>query len=534
MNLKLPATAVSDRVTACRRLAANERATFANLDGPGCIRHLWVSAGRQGHGREVIIRIYFDGDPVPHVEAPLGDFFGVMHGLPWYPLNTPYLSAQSFSGYNCFFAMPFNRSARVEMERGISDGPVYLFVDWHRFPDQQLDEPRRFCARWRREAPTQRYGENFLLLDADGPGQLLGFVYGVRLYDDVDRWSHGGGDNIYLDGDGEHPAYLRGIGGEDTFGVSFGGALHAPETHLYAGLPYYTHADVGETRPAQRLVGYRFFERDSIEFRSSIHMRFGSMRNDICATSYWYQEGPVRPFFELPDWPLLQPAERSGPPWGELPRGTCDLELPDSGSWWLCGPFGNLEDRAMGTVLEAETEFEEQATFDGMHHVNSPWLAEGSRALGRDVARWVRRRSHHGFVDFNHVFRPVVAGTPEHTGNAAAVARCLLIVERDATASLHLAWDDRLILRVHAGEQTDDVIDLGSHSAFRERTLQVNLHKGCNRISLKLSNTIGSNYCGWAFAFRANLPDGTRLLPLAGDSRAQAATSKRTQAATHS
>ena len=34
------------------------------------------------------------------------------------------------------------------------------------------------------------------MLDAEGPGQLIGFVYGVRLIDNTDRWSHGGADNI--------------------------------------------------------------------------------------------------------------------------------------------------------------------------------------------------------------------------------------------------------------------------------------------------------------------------------------------------
>ena len=87
--------------------------------------------------------------------------------------------------------------------------------------------------------PAQRYGEDFVMLDADGPGRLVGFVYGVRLLDDVDRWSHGGADNIYIDGDGPHPAYLRGIGGEDVFGTGSGGALHAPATHLYSEMPYY-------------------------------------------------------------------------------------------------------------------------------------------------------------------------------------------------------------------------------------------------------------------------------------------------------
>ena len=37
-------------------------------------------------------------------------------------------------------------------------------------------------------------GEEYLMLDAVGRGRLLGFVLGVRLYDDVDRWSHGGAE----------------------------------------------------------------------------------------------------------------------------------------------------------------------------------------------------------------------------------------------------------------------------------------------------------------------------------------------------
>ena len=228
MNLNLPKVAVSDRISLVQPIKADERTTVANLEGPGCIRHIWATAGREGNGRQIIIRIYFDEEPVPYIEAPFGDFFGVMHGLPWYPVNNRYLSVQGFSGYNCYFDMPFARSARIEVECGMGDSSIIMFVNWHRFPDQELEEPRRFCARWRREAPTERYGEDFLLLDADGPGQLVGFVYGVRLYDDTDRWSHGGGDNIYIDGDGDHPAYLRGIGGEDTFGSSYGGALHTP------------------------------------------------------------------------------------------------------------------------------------------------------------------------------------------------------------------------------------------------------------------------------------------------------------------
>ena len=194
---------------------------------------------------------------------------------------------KAWNGYNCYFPMPFARNARIEFESSDEQSFVILEADWDRYPEQEMKERSRFCARWRREMPTQRYGEDFLMLDAKGPGRLLGLVYGVRLLDDADRWSHGGADNIYIDGEGPHPAYLRGIGGEDTFGEGYGGALHPPETHHYAAMPYYVHEDVSQARVAHRVVGYRFFEYDTIPFRESIHMRFGCMSNDICSTVYW-------------------------------------------------------------------------------------------------------------------------------------------------------------------------------------------------------------------------------------------------------
>ena len=113
IDLNLPEEAVPDRVSLVRRLEAGERFAYAELEGPGCIRHLWVTTRAEGYAaREIVLRIYFDGEPVPYVEAPLGDFFGVMHGLGWYPIDTPFLSVKAQSGYNCYFPMPFARSAR--------------------------------------------------------------------------------------------------------------------------------------------------------------------------------------------------------------------------------------------------------------------------------------------------------------------------------------------------------------------------------------------------------------------------------------
>ena len=344
MNLNLPNVAVSDRVSLSRRIKAGERTTMADLEGPGCIRRLWVTDGRRGNGRQVVIRIYFDDEPVPHVEAPFGDFFGVMHGLPWYPINTPHLSAQNYSGYNCYFDMPFARSARIEMDRGAGDTPIFLFVDWHRFPGQQLEEPRRFCARWRREAPAETLRRG---LPAVGRGRPRA------------GWSASstacGSTTTPTAGATAGPTTSTSTAAASTPPASAASAARTPSARPTAAPftpPRPTSTRACPTtptptwaRPVRRSGSWATGSSTATRSSSASRSTCASARwsNDICATSYWYQEGPVRPFFEMPDWPLLQPAERFEPPWGQLPRGTCDLPLPDTGSWWVCGPFRNRE-----------------------------------------------------------------------------------------------------------------------------------------------------------------------------------------------
>ena len=503
-GLNLPSRFVPDRAQLTLPLRAGEREVFAELEGPGCIRHIYFALGYQiMDNRRVKIHIYFDDAEQPQVSGPVGDIFGVMHGKPHYPLNSAMISAQDKSGMNLYFPMPFAKNARIEIESVDGYQGLYLQCDWHRYIHEPLEEPMRFHAKWRRQRPTPRYGDDYLILDADGPGVLAGFVYGVRLIDNVDRWSHGGSDNIYIDGDGEVPVYIRGLGGEDTFGVGYGGATHNPETHIYTGIPYYVHEDVSEARPAQRLVGYRIFLQDQIPFEKSIHMRFGSMCNDICSTAYWYQQGPERQFVKSSGY-AHHGIEKNF----EMPAESLDLPIPTSGRWQLCGPFGNKDDVSLNQTLESETNFDMANEYDGLHEEESPWLTERSAGLGREKARWVERDSLHNFVDFNHVFRPGVFGAcPTHPG--CAVATSVLKVEEDCAADLLLAWDDVLIVRIN----DQIIVDKEAHSAFRHKQVKINLKKGDNRVVLKLSNTKGSNHGGWAFVFAARLADGMLIEP---------------------
>ena len=48
------------KVTPCLQLKAGETATLMNNDGPGVVRHIWITF-RESHYRHLILRIYWDG-----------------------------------------------------------------------------------------------------------------------------------------------------------------------------------------------------------------------------------------------------------------------------------------------------------------------------------------------------------------------------------------------------------------------------------------------------------------------------------------
>ena len=62
------------KVRPCIKLPAGTTTTLMDVDGPGCIQHMWITFEDRFY-RDVILRIYWDGETQPSVETPLGDFF---------------------------------------------------------------------------------------------------------------------------------------------------------------------------------------------------------------------------------------------------------------------------------------------------------------------------------------------------------------------------------------------------------------------------------------------------------------------------
>src|SRR5687768_3221032 len=144
--------------------APNETRAIANIDGAGCIKHIWCTmfSNTKFEYRKIILRMYWDGEDQPSVEAPIGDFFGLGHGLAKNFVSLPLqMSPQDGRSFNAWFPMPFQNGARIEItnecEKRLN---FYFYVDYETYPSStDLSGYGRFHAQWRRVNPTPGWAD---------------------------------------------------------------------------------------------------------------------------------------------------------------------------------------------------------------------------------------------------------------------------------------------------------------------------------------------------------------------------------------
>ncbi|MBN2289030.1 MAG: DUF2961 domain-containing protein, partial [Candidatus Glassbacteria bacterium] len=147
------------------KIPAGKVSEIFNVKGTGIITHIWITVNHRDplSRRNLILRMYWDGESEPSVLAPLGDFFGQGWGE-FYNYATPFLSAGPESGRAlvCYFPMPFATGARITVEND-SDTDVksfYYYVDYEEHPKLEADLGR-FHAWWNHQAtPADPEGEN--------------------------------------------------------------------------------------------------------------------------------------------------------------------------------------------------------------------------------------------------------------------------------------------------------------------------------------------------------------------------------------
>jgi len=274
-----------------RRLEAGEKVVLAEIDGPGTIRHVWLTVPPAPPEvmRGLFLEVSYDGSAEPSVSVPVVDFFGVPHGRP-----VPYASAltaiQEGRGFNTYIPMPFRRSVRVEITNG-SARPLELFyqVDYTLEPPFAADRGYLHVA-FRRENPTELRRDFVIEEGLRGPGRFLGCVVGVRTID-WGTWYGEGEVKVFRDGDADL-ATICGTGLEDYVGSAWGmGPHHAP----YAGAPLEVRGGRG---PQPDFVGfYRWHLLDPIMFERDLRVTIQQIGYVMFTDDYrdkldqWEQEG---------------------------------------------------------------------------------------------------------------------------------------------------------------------------------------------------------------------------------------------------
>lgn len=328
-------------------LAPGTTTTLTEIDGPGCINHIWMTSfcrrilgpsiqhpvysasvapvtemeNAEGvnweindpdYYRKVLIRMSWEKSNTPSVLVPLGDFFCIGNGMPKSFSSIPFnvssrpVEECTFGGtasMNCYFPMPFNEHAKIEIINE-NDRPVGLFfhIDYELYREK-IENIAYFHASWNRVSCCQGWGEdicvntpevnsvpnldgrdNYVFLDINGTGHYVGCNLSVVHFQGA--WWGEGDDMIFIDGE-ERPS-INGTGSEDYFNHAWG----MQKNHsLYSG----TIIHESETHGCQ--VSYRFHITDPIYFKKHIkvtmeHGHANHLSDDWASTVYWYQTWP--------------------------------------------------------------------------------------------------------------------------------------------------------------------------------------------------------------------------------------------------
>jgi hypothetical protein len=288
------------KIRPCITLPANSMTTLAEIEGSGTIRHIWITVDPRAY-RDCILRMYWDDNPLPAVEVPVGDFFANGHGLR-YNVNSMPIAVNPSGGFNSYWPMPFHKSARITVENERPENIDGFFYQIDYALGSVPAEAACFHAQFRIGMTSRQYPEHLILDGVKGDGVYVGTALAwVQM---SDGWWGEGEVKMYLDGDKEYPTYC-GTGTEDYFGGAwcFGETFSGP----FLGYPLFQKVD--DRVPKHGL--YRWHIMDPIRFRQNIkvtiqalgwwpHGVYQPLTDEIASVAYWYQRGKAAPFPEFP------------------------------------------------------------------------------------------------------------------------------------------------------------------------------------------------------------------------------------------
>ncbi|MBO8435353.1 MAG: DUF2961 domain-containing protein [Spirochaetes bacterium] len=306
-------------------IKSGETVTLCDINGPGMIRHIWMTVDDRTSDaerfvlRDIVLRMYWDGEENPSVEVPLGDFFLLGFGES-YTVDSALISVIPSRGMNSYIQMPFRKNAVITIENQHRNPiPAFFFQIDYTLGDD-VSDALYFHASWRRERYTEKRRDYTVLDGVEGDGVYLGTFICLSA---LERYWWGEGEfKFFIDGDDEFPT-ICGTGMEDYFGGSWsfagtdsnGRTFEKTYCTPYLGYPFYSHHDASlfnkyhnDDCPPMRAF-YRWHLPDPIYFHSDLKLTvqqigvsYGGLferQDDLSSVAYWYQSEPHKAFREL-------------------------------------------------------------------------------------------------------------------------------------------------------------------------------------------------------------------------------------------
>jgi len=290
-------------------------AVLADIKGPGVITHVWMTQ-RTGY-RDCLLRITWDDARSPSVLCPLGDFFGLGHGIVnSYQSSLFTASTRENNAFdtgcalNAYAPMPFRKRALVELiNQGKEPQGQYFYVDYETVPDTAaLDNLGYFHAEFRRALPfggwgheilvnsppanvvnkeRQAWKNNYVILETKGRGHYIGCNLSVTNFQS--NWWGEGDDMIWVDGY-KWPPDLHGTGSEDYLNQAWGMQQNA---FLHNG------SSIHEANTGGYQTSYVHHLENPVRFTREVkvtieHGHANHLANEMSSVAYWYAEKPTR------------------------------------------------------------------------------------------------------------------------------------------------------------------------------------------------------------------------------------------------
>lgn len=281
-------------------VAPGQTATVCELDGTQAITDINLDLDLPDPPeqfdvlRELLLHMYWDGETLPSVWVPLGDFFGTAPGINKYrslPLGI------TDRGMYCHWYMPFENGAIVKLTNDGDTARTIRFVIAHVPLTRPVDALGRFHAKWHRDAflpdDPERRKIDWTMLKTQGRGRFCGVM--LHVWNPRGGWWGEGDEKFFVDGE-KFPSTF-GTGSEDYFGYAWcdPGLFQNCFHNQTISMNNRGHISVNRWHISDNIP----FQ---ISFEAAIEKYYPNNRPTLyAATAYWYQApGQADPYEPVP------------------------------------------------------------------------------------------------------------------------------------------------------------------------------------------------------------------------------------------